>query len=192
MKNFEAIQNLWNEQKTEDSLVSSREIIEKAEKNALVVRKGHIWSMRILSLILSVLILYFLWIGIYEFNLFTVGLGLMVGLLMVRIAIEIFSSREFKKIKPDRSLKEYSQSVVRFYKRRKIIHYIITPVIYAGYFAGFVMLLPALKTSLTRGFYYYIIISGIAVFIGLAVFILKQIEKELNLLRYLNKLQNNL
>lgn len=192
MKNFEEIQNLWNEQKVSDSFVSSREIIEKAKKSAIAVRKGHIWSMRILSLTLGVLVLYFLWIGIYELNLFTVGLGLMGGLLLIRIAIEIFNSKSFRKIKPDRSFKDYSEEVLSFYKQRKTIHYVITPIIYIGYFGGFIMLLPELKINLSKGFYYYIIISGIVIFIALGIFILKQIRKELKLLNYLKQLQEEM
>lgn len=192
MTNFDTIQNLWNEQKNTEKIISSKEIMQKAEKSTLAVRKGHVWSIGVLSVTFSILIGYFIWIGIYEFSLFTFGLGLMGGLLLIRIGIEVFNSKKFKKIKPDNSLKEYSDEMIRFYKQRKIIHYIITPIIYISYFVGFGLLLPELKVHLSKGFYLYILVSGVVVFIGLGIFISKQIRKELKLISFLKQLQKSI
>ncbi len=113
----------------------------------------------------------------------------MVGMLLLRIILEAISIHKFKNIAFGKPYKEYTQSIIKFYHWRKKIHYVLTPVIYICYSVGFAMILPILKTNISQGFFTYIIISGIIVFLGMGLFIYKQIKKEMDLMKYLKSME---
>lgn len=188
MKEFEKLQQVWTAQTGANAKASATDLINKAKIHAMEIKRKHFWTIAILLLTFLILAAYFIWINLYDINLFTVGLGLMMGMLLLRIALEVVSIGRFQKLQLDVSLKDYSQSVNKFYAWRKRIHYVFTPIIYLSYFCGFVLMLPVLKVNLSSGFYTYILISGLAVFIGLAVIIYKQIKEEMGLMAYLKLL----
>src|SRR5699024_8139820 len=126
-----------------------------------------IWTICILVLTSLFLVGYFIWVGFYHISLFTVGLGGMVGMLLLRIILEAISIHKFKNIAFGKPYKEYTQLIIKFYHWRKKIHYVLTPVIYICYSVGFAMILPILKANISQGFFTYIIISGIIVFLGM-------------------------
>lgn len=188
MKDFEDLQHVWQEQFSSEKQTTATDLLKKAKGYTKTIKRKHFWTIAILLMTFILLIIYFIWANFYVLSLFTIGLGVMMGMLLLRIVLEIVSIRRFEKLRLDLSLQVYTQLVTKFYNWRKKLHYIVTPVIYIGYFCGFMMILPILKVNLSSGFFNYILFSGLIVFIGLAVFIYQQIRKELILMKYLKLL----
>lgn len=185
MNEFDTIQNLWNNQ-TGSKPPYPKEIAEKAERRSLEIKRFHNWTIGVLTTWFIVLLVYFLWINYYGWNAFSVGLGLMGIILLIRVGVEMKSKKRFNAIKPYHTFINYSHELLSFYQWRKRIHYLLTPILYLAYVTGFIMLLPTLRFNLSKGFYIYVIISGAIVLTGLAYFIMKQIKKELKIITYLN------
>ena len=111
------------------------------------------------------------------------GLGIMTGSLVMRMYIEFVM---FKNRFPiDEANIHYKRQLISYYKNRKYIHFIITPLWFAAYIYGFVMLLSNFEQELLGEFYVYIIYSSWVVFLGLAVLIGVQSKKELEILKFL-------
>jgi hypothetical protein len=55
----------------------------------------------------------------------------------------------------------------------------------SAYIAGFLLLLPVFKKSLSAGFFWYIVISGWILLIFFMVLLIQQIKKEMRLLDFL-------
>jgi hypothetical protein len=88
-----------------------------------------------------------------------------------------------KKLPTYQDMKHYNQQLITYYQNRKYLHFLITPLLFAAYIAGFLMLLPSFKESLSSGFYTYILFSSGFIFLFLAVLISVQIRKELKILK---------
>lgn len=185
MKDFENLQHLWHNQKDKNHLVQPQSLIDKAEKQSRAIRQKHIGTTVVLATTLAIIIGYFIWVGFYGLNLFSLGIATMASMLFIRIALELSSMKKLTNIKPYQDFSRYSSALIHFYQWRKKIHYIITPIIYISYFIGFLMLLPTFKQYLSSGFYTYVIVSGIVVFFGLGFFIAKQIKQEVAMLEHL-------
>ncbi|MGX7668546.1 hypothetical protein [Flavobacterium pedocola] len=189
MKTFEDLQNVWNQQSNPSTDQSASDYVKKAEQHQNEIRSNHVWTIGIISITFLILVGYFVWIGIYRFNAFSLGLGIMMLMLLTRIALEVVSIRKFRNIKPDSTLLTYAAQLQQFYNWRKRIHFILTPIIYITYFIGFTILLPVFKENMSSGFYLYVVISGFAFFIGFGLFIMSRILKEIKLLNFLKTMK---
>jgi hypothetical protein len=185
MKTFDDLQNIWNQQTDSTASTSAQELIEKAHEHTKKIKRNHIGTLCIIGLTTLILIAYFFWIGINSPSLFTVGLGLMIGSLLVRIALEWKSMKRFNVIKTDIPLLEYSRLATQFYDSRKTIHYIATPIIYMVYIVGFSLLIPTFHKHFSTGFFIYLLISGYGFLIGFAFFLVKKLKQEMKILAFL-------
>lgn len=185
MKTFEELQNVWNQQTESITNHSASDYLKKAEEHQNEIRKNHIWTIRIIVFTFLILLSYFVWVGAHKLNKFSFGLGIMMLMLLARIALEVISISKFRNIKPDNTLLSYAVQLKKFYNWRKKIHFILTPIIYILYISGFTILLPPFKANLSSGFYLYIVISGFTFFIVFGVFMMKRIRKEIKLLEFL-------
>jgi hypothetical protein len=185
MKEFEDLQNLWNKQADTRASLSSEEIIKKAEITIKKVRQKHLWTIAVLCTTSAILITYFFWFSIYRLQLFALGLGMMAGVLLLRSAVEWWSHVRLAKVKSSLPLLDYTESMQRFYLWRKKIHFIFTPIIYVLYFSGFVIALPELEPYVSKGMYWYIIISGTLFCVGFASYIFREAKKEIKTLEFL-------
>ncbi len=188
MTDFNQIQELWDSQSPMNSPVRADEIIRKAENHLKKIRRNHIGTIVILSVVVTVLVAYFGWVGLTRWTLFTTGLSLMIGMLVWRIILELISAKRFSRIKPDNSFSEYSEKITAFYTWRRKVHVVLTPLIYLSYIVGFVMLLPAFKANLGAGMFWFSVISGSAFFIGFGLYMIHLIRKEIMMLDYLKEL----
>lgn len=186
MTEFNKIQNIWNLQTDAKTHTSSLEIIAKAEKHTKTLKQNHYWTVGIISATLLILLYYFFWINAHQWNALTLGLSIMIVMLLTRIALEIHSVKKLHSIKPDLSVLDYTDKVKSFYHWRKKIHYLLTPIIYVSYFVGFTLLLPTFKANFSSGFYLYCLISGYGFFLAFGYFIIRQINKEMKILKLLN------
>ena len=112
------------------------------------------------------------------------GPGIMAGTLVMKMYIE-FAMIKNRRFPIDEAMTHYKRQLIRYYKTRKYIHFIVTPLLFAAYIYGFVMLLSIFEQELLGEFYTYIIYSSWVVFLGLAVLIGVQSRKELEILKSL-------
>src|SRR6478609_2691265 len=108
MENFDDLKTLWSQQSGSRVSVTATDLIKKAEVNMKRLKMGQFFTIGILSTLTMVLIGYFLWVGAQRPNALTLGLGVMIAVILIRIALEWVSANKLKSIKPDRSLSEFS------------------------------------------------------------------------------------
>ena len=182
MENFDDLQMLWNRQAGSKASTSAADLIGRAEANMKALRMGQLLTIAILATLTAILIAYFIWVGAHRLNAITVGLGVMIGVILIRIVLEWISVNKLKAIKPDCAMIDFGSRMTKFYRWRRKIHLLFVPAIYISYTAGFVLLLPAFKENLSRGLYLYILVSGFVSLVVLAFFIARQIRKEIRIL----------
>tara|TARA_R110002051_G_scaffold73135_2_gene132706 strand:+ start:5196 stop:5756 length:561 start_codon:yes stop_codon:yes gene_type:complete len=183
MNNFEDLQNKWQNQSrvsaTEDgfqSLLKSVRSIERKQKTGNIV----------LMLTIVILVSFLVYVSGYKNVTFLQGIGLMIGSLVARIAIELYSLKKLRRIDFNKNTSTFKEDLTKYYSLRKYTHYLITPLAIGVYTVGFIILLPLLKASLSSGFYLYILFSAVVFLLVFCVFIYKQIKIELNKLKELD------
>lgn len=185
MENFDDLKNLWNKQSRVDTRATASDLIQRAEVAMKRLRTKQRSTITVLATLTLVLVAYFIWAGAHKFNSLTIGLGIMIGAVIIRILFECVSVIKLKKIKTDSSMIEFSNNMSRFYRWRRRINILLVPIIYGAYIAGFTLLLPPFKEHFSRGMYLYILISGYGSLTILALFIAWQIKKETMILNVL-------
>ncbi|MBS2101143.1 hypothetical protein [Carboxylicivirga linearis] len=182
MKN-DILSQTWNSQKSDSVIASPDQIIKKANKQ----RNSQYISIAVMSVTVVILLTYAIYYVGNNWNTFTLGMILMISSLTFRIALEFLSiyKKEHQLISLDNhSFKKYLK---KHYQIRLKVNYIITPVCFAIYTFGFTLLLPYFKQMFSRGFYLYIVISGVVSLVVIAVIIVNTIRKEHSFLNSLNK-----
>lgn len=184
MNNFDTIKQEWATRKT--PAASEKDWKDILDKSKTIHKKQQIGQV-VLAVTALVLILFFFYVSAYKFAAVFLGLGIMIGSLLLRIGIEFFAMIKKSYLPVDENMKMYNSKLIKYYRQRKLIHFIVTPILFGSYILGFILLLPSFKASLSSGFYTYILISSCFIFIALAVLIGTQIKKELSLLRALKR-----
>lgn len=182
MSNFNDIKHQWAARNIPlppeqgfDKIVDTLKTLRNKQKIGQVV----------LGITVLVLIGFFFYISAYKNNQVFLGLGIMIVSLLLRISFEFSSIMKKFNLPADKDMKSYRHQLIHFYKRRKYLHFIVTPILFASYIIGFIMLLPSFKQALSHGFYTYIFMSSWIIFIALAILIGFQIRKELVVLQEL-------
>ncbi len=184
MNNFEKLQSNWkNQPGAEATEQGFKELLQGIKR---VKDKQKITNV-ILAITAIILVFFFIYISGYENNQVILGLALMVGTLLIRMLLEVLSIKQLGKLNTLSNYNDYKNALISYYKRRKNVHFIWTPVIVLGYVVGFLILLPLFKANLSSGFYTYIIISGLVSLIVLGIFIAKQIQKEIQEIKRLQQ-----
>jgi hypothetical protein len=193
MNNFDDIQALWGKQNSPSQLASSpADIIAKAEKSTQELRFTHLTTMGILSLT-GLCVVWYAWAyGNTAVSDATLGLLLMIGSMVLRVGAELYSLLQFGKISLQNTTKACLEATINFQKFRKQIQYILTPVALLSYVIGFVLLLPYIKASVSEGFYWYILISGLVFLVFISVIIYRQTKRENQLMTHINERYANL
>ena len=182
MKN-DILNKVWDNQDTSAPNYSAKEIIVKAKKH----RFSQYMTITIISLTVIILIVYALKYTFQSWNSFNLGLLLMISSLILRIIFE-FSSvyrKESRLISMD--FKTYYAYLKKYYRIRISVNYIVTPICIIIYGIGFYLLLPYFERDLSKGFYTYIIVSGIASILFIILITIYGIGKETRFLKYLDK-----
>lgn len=184
MNEFENIKTQWTQrQKTYDPETGYKEILKKSAQ----IRKKQRIGQIVLGATVIILLLFFFYVSAYNSNRAFWGLGIMMASLVIRMIIEYFSICSFSKIPPFEKMKDYNQKLISYYRTRKLIHFLVTPLLFGSYIYGFILLLPVFEKNLSESFYSYISWSSVFIFTGLLVLIGVQIKRELFIL---NKLTN--
>ena len=186
MTTFNDIQGIWNQQ-NDPASSQPEELILLAEKKTRKIKAKQLWAIAVLG----TSILFFSWYTLiyvgFWFSWFHAGLALMFFSLLLRLIVEYRSYISFRRIDIRADFTKYTKSIMGFYRNRKKIHYVITPVACSAYVAGFMLLLPVFKRSFSTGFYWYIIISGGCLLILFTGLLIRQIKKEMRLLNFLKE-----
>lgn len=190
MNEFDDMISGWKNQTIPASANKANEIADLARKRLKDTQQKHVATIVVLGTTLLILIGFAIYTG-GKSSLFVAGIGLMIAALGVRIAVEWWSSVQLKKLNIHEDSTNYLKQLTGFYQTRKKIHGMFTVITFGLYVAGFGMLLPLFKASLSSGFFTYIVVSGIVVFGVLIYFIRRKISEELkNLTLVLNELSS--
>jgi glucan phosphoethanolaminetransferase (alkaline phosphatase superfamily) len=188
MSSFTDLENAWQQQPASGGQRPQPEtLIRLAEQKAKQVKTKQLITIAILSITVLVIIWYFATYAGTTFNRFSIGLLLMIVSLLIRIVIEYISYRKLHKYDVRADFQTYTQQLTAYYSKRRVIHLIITPLLFAAYVIGFVLLLPVFQELFSKGFYLYILVSGIVSFVVLAFVIIKSNKRELKLLAHLKQ-----
>jgi len=179
---FDKIKEQWASQ--EGVAPTEREYATVMHKIRTVKKNQYLTNV-ILGATIAVLVYFFIYIAAYNSNRAMLGLSIMIGTLLLRVLLELWSIITLGKMNAMQQMKSFQEALVAYYQRRIRTHYIYTPMLIIGYMVGFVLLLPLFKAHLSSGFYTYIVWSGAAVLLGLSWLIAKQVSKELATLRSL-------
>lgn len=180
MTAFNDLKSQWEQQPQVEAPANGSTIIIK--KISVLKKKQRIANIVLLATAI-VLTVFFFYVNAYTNALVTLALSLMIGVLLIRVILEYFSIKKLNQLDVTTNASSFKTAITSYYKKRIITHYIITPIIMSLYISGFVILLPVFKENLSKGFYTYIIVSGLCVFIIMILGIGKQIKKELRILK---------
>lgn len=188
MTTFDDIQDLWNQQSGPGIRSSQPEgLILLAEKHSQKIKLKQFWTITVLA----VSILIFSWYSLvyvgFRFSWFHAGMALMFFSLLLRLIVEYRSYIDFRRIDIRSDFTNYTKRITEFYRNRKKIHYVLTPMLGSAYITGFLVLLPVFKKSFSTGFFWYIVISGWILLILFMVLLIQQIKKEMRLLDFLTE-----
>ena len=182
MSDFVQLKNNWKEQDIQGPSASDFSELKSRIKN--VVRKQKTANVILLATI-GVLTVFFFYIGAMEYKDVALALGAMIAALVVRALVEFFSQIHLKNLSTTDSIKNFKGKLKNYYKRRILVHAVLTPLLLAIYCYAFWTLLPDFKASLSTGFYNYIVVSSLVLLVFFSFFILFQIRKELEVLKEL-------
>lgn len=184
MNNFEELQSNWKNQPEIQATENGFQTL----LNALRTIKN---KQRITNVVLGstviILIGFFFYISGYSDQQVILGISFMIGSLLVRILLEVLSIRNLNKMNTLSQQTDFRKDLIVYYTNRKFVHFLWTPIIIGCYIAGFLILLPLFKATLSAGFYTYIIVSSIVLLIFFSVFIAKQIRNEMKELKRLHE-----
>ena len=182
MSDFENLKSQWNELKEPVAPENgSQKIVEKT----VFIKRKQVLTNIILSATLIILILFFFYVTAYNSARASLGLGIMIGVLALRILLEILSIKKLNELKFDLDTISFKKKITDYYNNRIKTHYVFTPIIIIAYSVGFILLLPIFKENLSHGFYIYIISSAIVVLVGLVTLIAFQVKREISMLKTL-------
>lgn len=185
MKN-DTLDQIWKSQSVSSHLLEPKIIIRKAQNQ----RRQQWITIGILSLTVVILILYAIRNGSNNWNSFSQGLSLMILSLTFRLSLEyltIYRKKSHLIYLDNRAFQKYLK---KYYLRRRQINYFITPICYGVYIYGFMQLLPYFKNEFSKGFYTYILISGIVSLLAISLIIINTMLKERKFLQELNHEKN--
>lgn len=188
MKSFTNLEQAWQQQSGKGAQRPMPEqLMQLSEEQAKQVKSKFRLTIGVLSLVVLILMAYFGTYAGFTFTNFSIGLLLMISSLMVRIVLEWFSTLQFQQLDRLVDFSTFLQQSTSFYRKRRVLHFIITPLLYATYIVGFVLLLPVFKQEFSNGIYWYFIFSGFGSLAVLAWFIYKANRKELSVLKKLQR-----
>ena len=155
------------------------------ESNLLKFRKVKYWTPLILLITIVILIGFLMVQPEDSFDLLKKGIVLMSVSLFVRVLFELWSNSMLNKLDLKETVSLFYEKLRKFERTRKIIHFIITPIVLIIYILAFYSLLPAFKLNLSVGMYNYVLWSSVVVFTTLIVFKFLSIPKELKVIKNL-------
>lgn len=182
MKEFEDFKSNWE---TQDLGQLPNFDKSNIESNLLKFRKEKYWTPLLLLITIVILIGFLMVQPEDSFHLLKNGIVFMSVSLFVRVLFELWSNSILSKVDLKEAVNLFYEKLTKFERTRKIIHFIITPIVLIIYILAFYSLLPVFKLNLSMGMYNYVLWSSVVVFIVLIVFKFVSIPKELKIIKNL-------
>ncbi|MFZ6663626.1 hypothetical protein [Peijinzhouia sedimentorum] len=194
MKELDDLKNKWQSGKKDlpSMPINSQELIKKAQKKKKASVLAHYGTITILSITLIVLILFFTKVAVFQETLSHIGVALMAGGLALRIIVEAYSLVKAKRISLEQTTIENTELNIHFYNFRKKIHSTFTIIIFALYIIGFYMLTPEFSQYIEFNWMLLMDGSFVIIMLGLIWIIRKSTREELQHLKDLIELKQNL
>lgn len=188
MKSFTNLEQAWQQQSGKGAQRPMPEqLMQLSVEQTKQVKAKFRWTIGLLSFVVFILIAYFATYADFRFTSFSNGLLLMIGSLTIRIVLEWISTLQFQRLDRLTDFNTFLKQSTAFYRKRRLLHLIFTPLLYATYIIGFVLLLPVFKQEFSNGIYLYLVFSGFGSLGVLAWFIYKANRKELAVLAKLQR-----
>jgi hypothetical protein len=182
MNPFDKVKEHWtNQEELKPTETDFKEVLHQIK----TVKKKQQITNAILAITIGILVYFFFYVAAYNSNRAILGLSLMIGTLLIRVILELWSIKSLDKMNTLLQMRSFQEAMIGYYKKRIRTHYVYTPLLILGYIMGFISLLPLFEANLSSGFYTYIKYSGIVVLLALSGLIIKQVALELATLRQL-------
>lgn len=182
MNNFEELQSKW---KNQPEIQATEEGFQTLLNGLKKIKNKQRITNLVLGSTIIILIGFFFYISGYRDQRVIYGISLMIGSLLIRIILELLSIRSLARMNMLSQRNDFRSSLIIYYRKRKYIHFLWTPITIGCYVLGFLTLLPLFKVNLSAGFYTYIITSSIVLLVFFSGFIAKQIYREMKELKRL-------
>ncbi len=187
------MKNTWNIAKaSKPERASITELIDLSKEKMRGAVRMHLGNIAILAITLIAISSFFFYLAPLQEVLSHVGIALMTGGLLVRIAIECYSIYLSSKMDFSETAVEANGQALGFHAYRKRIHGPVTIGILIAYTAGFYILLPEFADYFTS---IQVLLMGVSYLLGAAIFgfsIRRAIKNEMKILNEMIALQNDL
>ena len=189
-----SLKNRWQDAKdgNQSQSVNLNEIISLSKKKMKSSVNMHIKNITILMVTLLGISAFFQYMAPVKETISQIGALLMIGGLILRIFIELYSIYLSSKINMIDSATKNNNSSLQFYQFRKKIHGPVMTIIIIAYTIGFYMLTPEFSLYFSLPMMILIDVSYIVGAVIVAYFIRMGIRNEMNYLNELLELQNDI
>jgi hypothetical protein len=192
MIEFENLQDIWSQQSTPKQADLAANIIAKAEDNKREMTSIHRATMVILAVTAIGIVICFSSVNIQKISQPLVGILMMLGSMVLRLIMELVSYKRFKKVDILADFKTYTHEIAHFYRFRKMVQFVITPLSLLAYGIGFCLLLPNAKHNVSTAFFAFIIGSALVFSAIITIIIVRQNRKEIDILDFLSNAQKHI
>ncbi len=194
MDDFDQLKSTWGKgrENLPQSSVESKTLIKAASESKNKSQKAQIATIIILSITLLVLIYFFTEIAQFQQILSRVGVLMMCGGLLIRIAIEAISLSKSNSLNMALNSEELTKRLLDYYHYRVKIHGGFTYTILGLYIIGFYFLTPEFSLYLDLTWVWIMDIGFVFIAIALFYIIRKSVLNELAALKKFNSINEDL
>lgn len=182
------LKSLWKRagESVKDNAAETHVLIKMAQKRKAGATRMHALNILVLVITLAGISAFFIYVAKFQQLISHVGVTLMVGGLLVRIVIEIFSVYLATRIDMSENALHTNNRFLHFYRFRKAVHGPVTITILVLYTVGFYMLTPEFSEYFSLPMMILIDASYIVAAVIFGWNILMAVRKEM---RYLNEIK---
>ncbi|MGZ8504061.1 MAG: hypothetical protein ACXWV5_06325 [Flavitalea sp.] len=169
------IKNRWKDAKNEiqPHSVTAADLAAEARKKRKSIVYFQYGNIAVLTATLMLISFFFFRVVAFETALSQSGIFLMIGALVIRILVEIYSLQNAKKILPEKSLTTTTHDALSYYHYRKKVHGPVTIVTVALYVIGYALLSPEFSIYID---FKWMVLMHVSFVLG-AAFLIWQIRK---------------
>ena len=186
--------DLWKQAKQHNAptLSAPDALADRARAIVKHTRNFHLGNVAILLAVVVGLLAFFYYVAPLQTLLSHIGIGLMIGGLLVRIGIELYSVARSGRINLGANAVQATDDALSFYRFRKKIHGPITIAIVLLYSLGFYLLTPEFSDYFSWPWMMLIDGSYLVGAVILILLIRQGIRKEMAALRELTTVKNEM
>ena len=188
------LKNMWQNAKNKDygRSLAPTEIIAIAKQKLRSTINLQIGTIIILTFTVLGISSFFIYVAKFAQLLSHIGIALMVGGLVVRIIIELFSIYYSNRINLSESAVNATKISINYYKFRTRVNGLVTIVILVLYTIGFYLLTPEFSLYFSTSILILIDLSYVLGAVIFTWFIRKTIKKEMRILNEILRIKNDL